>query len=256
MPYEKITYEKKDRIAYLTLNRPHVLNAWDHSMAQETEDALDAFDQDDGAWVLIISGFGRAFCSGGDVNMFKAQMEGRHPSGTGRRRDTILCELKNWKPVIAAVHGYAYGMGLIISAEADMIIAADNTQFAISELKRSLGGVGVWARVSQWMPSKVAAEMAITGDPITAQDAYRLGLVNRVVPLDQLMSEAEKMAERILSVPPLASRAAVQATRMAAEATVQETARRTPPPNLENTEDYREAMNSFVEKRTPVYTGR
>ena len=256
MPYEKIIYEKKGRIAYLTLNRPQVLNAWDHSLAQEMEDALDTFDQDDDAWVLIISGAGRAFSSGGDVNVFKGQMEGRHPPGTGRQRDTLLCELQSWKPVIAAVHGYAYGIGLILAAECDMIIAAEDAQFAISELKRSLGGVGVWARVSQWMPSKVAAEMAITGDPINAQDAYRLGLVNRVVPLDQLMAEAEKMAERILAVPPLAARAAVQATRMAAEATVQETARRTPSPNLQNTEDYREAMNSFVEKRTPVYKGR
>ena len=118
----------------------------------------------------------------------------------------------NWKPVIAAIHGYALGAGTSIAAECDLIVASEDAQFGITETKRGLPGARVWAKMNAFMPSKVVTEMVITGEPVEAAELYRLGLINRLVPTGKHLEAAEELAEKILKAPPLAARSGVRLT--------------------------------------------
>lgn len=252
MAYENVLYEKKGHIAYITLDRPAVLNAMNNPLIGDLMDALRDYDEDPEMWVAILNGAGRTFSAGADVKQHFAR--GELPNTP---RNGFLGRTQNWKPVIAAVHGYVYGIGLILATECDLIVAAEGTRFSIAEVKRGLGGGGVWARVYWWMPSKVATEMVLTGDDLDAEDAYRLGLVNRLVPEEQLMSTAEALAERILQAPPLSVRSGVRATRLPVEDLQRATALASlGGPRFAETDDFKEGARAFVEKRKPVWTGR
>src|SRR5262249_13983795 len=161
--YERILYDTRDAICYITLNRAEKLNASDDQMHQEIIDAFFEFDADDDLQVAIISGAGRAFCSGADVRarQLRPPEEPRRlgsPAGRGLRSfgtaDTV-----NWKPVIAAVHGYAIGMGLGIVQGCDLVVAAEGTQFQLREVQRGLGGGGLWAGAWFWTGSRFANEV-------------------------------------------------------------------------------------------------
>ena len=256
LPYETILYEKSGRIASVTLNRPQVLNAMNAMLLEELADALESFDRDDEAWVGVISGAGRSFCAGRDVQMFREQMDGQEAPARRRVGPPFLGDLKSGKPIIGAVHSHVLGLGLMLAGECDILIATEDAQLGMTEVKRSLSGGPIWGRLTQWIPSKIASEMAITGESISGREAYRLGLVNRLVPQEQLIPEAQKIANQLLEIPPLATRATVQAIRSVAEHAIEERLARNPAVQLNETEDYREAINSFLEKRKPVYRGR
>ncbi|MBI2871673.1 MAG: enoyl-CoA hydratase/isomerase family protein [Chloroflexi bacterium] len=259
MPYENLLYEVKGRIAYITLNRPQSLNAFNDPLENEVFGALHEFDLDDNAWVAIISGAGRCFSAGADVKQrFAApsRKERAAASVRGRGIEGFLGRTLNWKPVIAAVHSYCLGVAMSLAVECDMIVASEDAQFAITELKRGIPGGRIWARTILSMGSKVAAEMAITGDPISAQEAYRLGLVNRLVPKGQHLAEAEKLAQRIMEVPPLAARSSVRVVRHAPLQMVADADTYLQALKLNLTEDFEESARAFVEKRKPVYKGR
>lgn len=254
--YQNIIYEKKGRIAYITLNRPQVLNAMSQGLLDDLMDGFRQFDLDEEAWVCILTGAGdRAFSAGVDVGDFGAQTPVERQINALKRPHGFLGLAVNWKPVIAAVHGYCYGFGIILAAECDLVVAAENALFSIRELKRGLPGGSIMAQLLQWMPSKVAVEMALTGDPITAQDGFRLGLVNQVVPREQLMAAAERMAERIMDAAPLAVRGSVRIARLRSplwqQAQLHDAAL-----GLDTTEDFQEAVRSFAEKRPPVWRAR
>ena len=256
--YETMTYERKGRIAYIMFNRPQVLNAVNSQFEQDLHEALLEFDTDDDAWVGIIHGAGRAFCAGADI---KQRFVAMTPQESARRErgpnpEGYLGRTINWKPVIAAVHGYALGAGIVIAAESDMIVASEDARFGITETRRGLAGGRIWAKVNAFMPSKIASEMVITGEPVEAAELYRLGLINRLVPNGLHLSAAEALAEKVLKAPPLATRVGVKLTRRQWVQTGAEADMQTLPLKLHMSEDFKEASQAFVEKRAPEYKAR
>ena len=239
-------------------NRPQSLNAVNRQFEEDLHEALLEFDTDEEAWVGIIHGAGRAFCAGADIKQRFVDMT---PQESARRErgpnpEGYLGRSINWKPVIAAVHGYALGAGIVIAAECDMIVASENARFGISETRRGLAGGRIWAKVNAFMPSKIASEMVITGEPVAAAELYRLGLINRLVPDGFHLTAAEALAEKVLKTPPLSARAGVKLTRRQWVQTGAEADMQLLPLKLHLTEDFQEASRSFVEKRPPVYKAR
>ena len=256
--YETMTYQRKGKTGYITFNRPEVLNAVNDQFERDLHDVLLEFDTDQEAWVAIIHGEGRCFCAGADIKQRFANMTAQQKAARerGNSAESYLGRAINWKPVIAAVHGYALGAGIAIAAECDLIVASEEAQFGITETKRGLPGGRVWAKLNAFMPSKVVSEMVITGEPVGEPELYRLGLINRLVPTGQHLEAAEELAQKILKAPPLASRAGVRLTRRqwvepaaAADMYLQ-------PLRLHLTEDFMESSQAFVEKRPPVYQAR
>jgi len=258
--YERILYEKKGKVVYVTLNRPEVLNAYDDKMAEELNDAWYRFDSDPEAHVAILAGAGRAFCSGADVR--QRQLRPREelerlggPVGRGARGGG-LNQSVNWKPVIAAIHGYAYGAGWVVAQQCDLIVAAEGTRMQISEVPRGLGGAGHYVDAWFYSGSRFASEIAITGRTFTADEALANGLLNRVVPQDQLLATAEDLAAQILKNPPLSVRATVQAIRWLRSEVGRGADLYQRALKLHLSEDFRESALAFIEKREPEFHGR
>ncbi|MCL0043193.1 enoyl-CoA hydratase/isomerase family protein [Dehalococcoidia bacterium] len=256
MAYETILYEERDHILDLTFNRPEKLNAMNDTLLEEFADAVDAFEADDNLWVAIISGAGRSFCAGRDVQDYRERLDTEVDAPRRVVGPPFLDPIKSGKPVIGAVQGHAYGFGLWLTGECSVVVAAEDARFAMSMIRRSIPGGGIWSNITQWIPSKIATEMAITGEPIDAKTAHHFGLVNQVVSNEKLLESANAIAERILLQPPLAVRATMQAIRNNARHDIAERQSRNPQPSLGDTDDYREAITSFVEKRDPVFKGR
>ncbi len=256
--YETMVYRRKDKTGYIKFNRPQSLNAVNDQFDSDFHDALLEFDTDEEAWVAIIHGEGRSFCAGADVKQRFVDMPAQQMASRerGSSAESYLGRSINWKPVIAAVHGYALGAGILIAAECDLIVASEEAQFGLTETKRGLPGGRVWAKLNAFMPSKVASEMIITGEPVSASELYRLGFINRLVPTGRHLEAAEELAQKVLKAPPLASRAGVRVTRRqwvqpSFEADLYSQALK-----LHHTEDFKESSRSFVEKRPPVYHAR
>ena len=178
MSYETILYETKERIAYITLNRPRVLNAYNDTMGDELLQAHRAFDQDDDVHVLIISGAGRAFCSGADVRQRQLRPVDElkrlgGPAGSLRPAGGLLGigQAVNWKPIIAAVHGYVLGAGFGLAMATDVIVAAAGTKFQIREVQRGIAGAQHWATTWFWGGGRFATEIALTGRYFSAEEA-------------------------------------------------------------------------------------
>ena len=256
--YETMTYQRKGKTGYITFNRPQALNAVNIQFENDLHDALLEFDTDEEAWVAIVHGEGRSFCAGADikqrfVNMPAEQMAAREK---GTSVESYLGRAINWKPVIAAVHGHALGAGIAIAAECDLIVASEEAQFGITETRRGLPGGRVWAKLNAFMPSKVASEMVITGEPVGAPELYRLGFINRLVPTGQHLKAAEELAQNVLKAPPLASRAGVRLTRRLWVQPSADADLYAHPLKLHLTEDFKESSQAFVEKRAPVYRAK
>ena len=263
MSYETILYETRERIAYITLNRPRVLNAYSDTMGDELLQAHRTFDQDDDLHVLIISGAGRAFCSGADVRQRQLRSADElkrlgGPAGGIRPAGGLLGlgQTVNWKPVIAAVHGYVLGAGFGLAMATDVIVAAAGTKFQIREVQRGIAGAQHWATTWFWGGGRFATEIALTGRYFSAEEAYQFGIVNRVVPQDQVLAEAERLAQDIMSNPPLSVRANVRVSRWFARRMEEEATFYTGGLKLHLTEDFRESAQAFMEKRPPEFKGR
>lgn len=256
--YETMNYHRQGRVGYLMLNRPQALNAVNDQLVEDLDDALLEFDTDDQAWVGIIHGAGRSFCAGADIKQRFLSMTPQQQArrARGNSPEGHLGRSINWKPVIAAVHGYALGAGMALAAECDLIVASEDAQFGITETRRGLCGGRVWAKISAFMPSKVATEMLITGEPIAAAELYRLGLINRLVPAGKHLQAAEELAEKVLKAPPLAARAGVRLTRRTWVPAAADADMYLQPLQLHLSQDFQEASRSFVEKRPPVYQAR
>jgi len=262
MAYENIIYEKKDRIAYITLNRPRVLNALSRQLNRELDEALYDFRDDPEVWVSIISGAGdRAFSSGHDLK--EDTEEGFADEWTTsfwRQGDpNIYGNLQIWKPIIAAIHGYCLAGGLEIALACDMRIAAEDARFGMSEVLRALvpGGGGV-QRLPRLVPLGIALELLLTGDMVDAQEAYRIGLVNKVVTRDELMPAAEKLARKICSNGPLTIRAIKESAMRGLDIPLEHALRINSTLTHINhtTEDSMEGPKAFIEKREPKYKGK
>src|SRR5262247_4009058 len=219
--FDTVRFEAKGPVCHIVLNRPEKLNAASDQLVEEVNDALFEFDADPELHVAIISGAGRAFCSGADVQQrqLRTPEEMRRLGGpAGRRsRENGLGETVNWKPVIAAVHGYALGLGYSLSQSCDLVVAAEGTKFQIREVQRGLGGAQHWVATWFWTGTRFAIEIALTGRMFTAEEALAQGMVNRVVPQAELIATAEALAREIAENPPLAVRANVRVMRWFAQ---------------------------------------
>jgi len=254
-----LLYEKKGKVACITLNRPRALNAVDPETLQELSQALLDFRDDEDRWVAILTGVGeRAFCVGADIKDMLPVL-GEIRNEWWRIPPTILRGLELWKPIIAAINGHALGGGLELALACDLRIAAENATFGVPEV--SLGIIPGWGgtqRLPRAIPAAKAAELLFFGQRIDAQEAYRIGLVNKVVPLPQLLPTAEEWAQKLCEIPPLAVRAAKEAMIRGVEMSLEEGLRLEA--KLEDflvaTEDHREAKEAWLEKRKPVLKGK
>jgi enoyl-CoA hydratase/carnithine racemase len=258
--YETILYETNGPLCYITLNRPDKLNAANDTMVEELDDAFFEFDADEHLQVAILRGAGRAFCSGADVRQrqLRTREELRRlggPAGRGAK-DEGLSEAVNWKPVIAAVHGYALGLGFSLTQKADLVVAAEGTKFQIREVQRGIAGTQHWVSTWFWTGSRFANEIALTGRMFTADEALQQGMINRVVPMDDLLRSAENLAEQIMENPPLSVRANVRVIRWFVHEMQRESRLYTQALGLHLTDDFHESAAAFMEKRKPVFKGR
>ncbi len=262
MEYKYVLYEKKDHIAYVTINRPEVMNALHHPADEELWEVWCDFRDDHEMWVAIVTGAGdRAFSAGNDLKYTAAHRNRNEttflmpPGGFGGITNHFEC----YKPIIAAVNGYALGGGFEIALACDIIVAAEHARFGLPEPTVGLlAGAGGIHRLPRQIPVKIAMGMILTGRHITAQEAYRFGLVNEVVPFKDLIPCAERWAREIMRCAPLSVRAskegAMKGLDLPLEAAInnnyylQQT--------TQHSEDFIEGPRAFVEKREPRWKGR
>ena len=262
MTYEHIIVSETEGIVTITLNRPDKLNAFIGHMRRDLAEALEHAGSDRSIRVVIITGAGRVFCAGGDVQ-FMAELMRRRDSeefarilGAGRRVITAIRHMT--KPVIAAVNGPASGAGANLALACDLRIAATSATFSQSFVKVGLvpdwGGTFFLPRLVT--PNK-ACELFFLGESIDAAEALRLGIVNRVVAAEELESATMQMAERLRAAPPIALAAAKQAVYASEAADLDEMLRYETEAQLRcfESDDGHEGVHAFLEKRDPRFTG-
>lgn len=246
-----ILYEKKGHIAYVTLNRPQAFNAYNNEMLRELEKVWYDFRDDPEAWVAILTGAGRHFCVGHDLDSLHEVTEPEPPS-------IHYGSIEIYKPIIAAVNGNAMGGGCSTALGCDLRLAADNARFGYPQVQVGHMSLGGHQRLPRMTFPSIALEMMLTGEAIDAQESYRLGLVNRVVPLAELMPAATRLAERIAQNGPLAVRATKEAFLRGQTMPLQQGIRMAALlyAQLATTEDAQEGLKAFREKRKPAWKGR
>ncbi|MBM4463595.1 MAG: hypothetical protein FJ012_09775 [Chloroflexi bacterium] len=254
-----LLYEKRGKIAYITIDRPRALNSLDPMTFQELSQALVEFRDDNDRWVAILTGSGnRAFCVGADIKDMLPVL-GEIRNEWWRMPPTIMRGLELWKPTIAAVNGHALGGGLELALACDLRIASESATFGVPEV--TLGIIPGWGgtqRLVRSMPRAKAAELLFFGERIDAQEAYRLGLVNKVVPPEQLLPTAEEWAMKLCEIPPLAVRAAKEAMIRGIEMNLEDGLRLEAKlmDFLFTTQDHKEARTAWLEKRKPELKGK
>lgn len=252
---QPVTYERRGPAAWLTINRPEARNALNKAVRDGLWHGVRRFNADGDAKVLVLTGAGdKAFCAGGDLKEMATQALEIPPPDFlpqfGRNIDVP-------KPTIAAVNGVAYAGGFALAQQCDLCLAADTAKFAITEVK--VGRGAPWAAPLPWLiPPRVAMQILLTGDPITAQRAHEIGLVNDVVPAAGLTTRAQELAERIAANAPLSVLAAKRTVRLAAEhplgAAFEEADQIWAP--VYRSEDAQEGPAAFRDKRPPAWKGR
>ena len=250
-----IIYEKRDRVAYLTLNRPEAMNAIDRDMFQGIQSSIADFRDDDNAWVMLITGAGdRAFSTGVDMKSTMSELQG----GAIQLIRTRWFE-GVYKPIITAINGFCFAGALEMVLYTDIRIASEHAVFGLTEAKWGVSPCdGAITKLTHQLAWCHVMELFAVADPISAQDAYRMGLVNKVVSLSDLMPTADKIARRIAENAPLAVRnikeVASRALSMSLEqALVLEHCMGS---RIMATEDAQEGPRAFAEKRKPQYKGR
>ena len=259
MPYIAIQFDCSDRIATITLNRPDQLNAINEEMRDDFSRLFVELQTNEDISVVIFTGAGRAFSAGGDIAYFERDWRTTKFRAENHRLTQFFDELEVIeKPVIAAINGPCTGAGLQITLSCDIRIASDQAQFGFRENNIGLiPGAGGCSRLVKLIGYGKAKELIFTGEMISAVEAERIGLVNRVVPHDELMTQTRSLAEHLLTRAPQALGLAKRilwhsvnsdfATGRALEALAQSI--------LIKSEDHREGIRAFREKRKPVFKG-
>jgi enoyl-CoA hydratase len=260
MSEEVVLYQVKERIGYVTLNRPQAMNSLSMEVRKALVDVFRRADEDPEVWVVIVTGAGdRAFSAGADITEFAQE---RSPIETLKTRlsyDFRHVMTHQEKPIIAAVNGYALGGGLELALACDIIIASEKASFGLPEVTVGvMPGGGGTQRLPRLVGRLKAMEMILTGERIDAQEAYRIGLVNRVVPHGELMSTAEDVAGKIISRSPWAVRLARQSVLRGAEMHLDEAIQvdQYISTLIFSTEDRLEGATAFKEKRPPRFKGK
>jgi enoyl-CoA hydratase len=257
MPYETILTEIRGRVGLITLNRPQALNALNHQLMTELMDALEAFDHHEPIGAMVITGSEKAFAAGADIKEMAGKsaqemMAADHVGVFGRIRSVE-------KPVIAAVSGWALGGGCEIALACDMIVASESARFGQPEVTIGvIPGAGGTQRLTRAVGKALAMEMILNNRTLSAQEALQYGLVNRVAPVSDYLTEALKLAEEIASRAPLAVRAAKKMINAAFDLSLSDglAAEKQAFYDLFNTADQKEGMQAFVEKRPPRWSGK
>ncbi|MBU1207893.1 MAG: enoyl-CoA hydratase/isomerase family protein [Proteobacteria bacterium] len=259
MSYETIILDRKEGIEYLTINRPKVFNAINNQMIEEMKRAIEEFHQDKLVGVVIITGTGKAFQTGADIEEL-SQMSPleilQWNQGVVENFDALE---KMRQPVIAAINGYALGGGLELALACTIRIAADSAKMGLPEVKIGiLPGAGGTQRLPRLIGKGLAAEMILTGEMIDAKEAYRIGLVNRVVPAEQLMATAEEIGRKILRNAPIAVALAKDAIEVGKNLPLDGAIQYAQKNCITcfSTEDMKEGTAAFLEKRKPQFKGR
>ncbi len=260
MEYQTIAFITRDRIAYVTVNRPDKLNTLDHQVMLELKDVFTRIRSDTSVDLVILTGSGeKAFVAGADIKELHQldMLSGKEFSERGQEVFNLIENLG--KPVIAAVNGYALGGGCELALACHIRIASENAKFGQPEVTLGIiPGYGGTQRLSRLIGKGRAMELILTGNQIDAQEAYRIGLANKVVPLSELIPTAEAMAKTILSRGQIAVRTALKAANASMETTQSDGQ------HLEatlfdiccGTEDFKEGTSAFLEKRKPEFKNR
>jgi 2-(1,2-epoxy-1,2-dihydrophenyl)acetyl-CoA isomerase len=265
--YEQILFEKRDRVGIITLNRPERLNAWTWKMSGEMADAIQRCNDDDGYGAIVITGAGRGFCSGADMQVFDGAINARdratseeekqRANGPPQRQRRAPDFYQTSKPIIAAINGPAIGVGLTMTLTMDLRIASDKARFAMRFVRM---GIVPEAMSTLYLPQIVgianALELSMTGRIVGAEDALRFGLVSRVVPHEQLLDETLALADEIAANPADAVRAAKSLLhRSMVESDKTEVVRREGAAITRQYESagHKEAVRAFIEKREPRF---
>ena len=260
MAYENLLSERDGAVVILTINRPNVLNALNGRTLEELSAAIGDARGDDGVRAVVITGAGeRSFVAGADINELAAQspVGGREHARTGQALFRRIERLG--KPVIAAVNGFALGGGCELAMACTLRLAADTARFGQPEINLGLiPGYAGTQRLPRLVGRGRALELLLTGNPISAEEAWRIGLVNRVVPLAQLLPEARALAAALAAKPAVAVRYILEAVAGGLEMSEHdaEDYEATLFGLVSTTEDMREGTRAFLEKRKPQFTGR
>jgi enoyl-CoA hydratase len=257
---DNVRTENKDGILIITIDRPKVLNALNAQTVREIGEAFEAAREDASVRCVILTGGGeKAFVAGADINEL-AQMTPITGKATAEKGQRVFRAIERFpKPVIAAVNGFALGGGCELALACHMRIASENAKLGLPEV--SLGiipGYGGTQRMARLLGKGKALELILTGDRIGAEEAERIGLVNKVVPADQLMATCEELARKIATRGPLAVSAAIEAVMSGSEMPFDEgqTLEATLFGLLASTEDMKEGMGAFLEKRKAEFMNR
>ena len=257
MNFTNVNVEKVGAVAVVTLNRPQQLNALSYDLVKDLSLAMQALDRDAEVRAIIVTGGPKVFAAGADIK----EMAERGPFDERIQERLAFRDLINKiaKPVIAAVSGFALGGGCELAMSCDIIVASETARFGQPEVNLGLiPGSGGTQRLTHVLGKHRAMELVLTGDFLTAEDAERLGLVNRVVPVELVLDEAKNIANKIAAKPVLAIKAAKEAVLKSANASLDEGLEfeRKSFYLLLASEDRREGMRAFLEKRKPVFTGK
>jgi len=257
--YHYLSAERKDRVLTVSFNRPESLNAINAELHTELSRIFADIARDQDTEVVLLTGKGRAFCAGGDLKWFQSMSPQQLDALFIEARKIIIDLLEVEQPIIAAVNGPATGLGATLALFSDVIIAAENAKIGDPHVRVGVvagdGGAVIWP----WLVGAARAkEFLMTGDLLTAQEAERIGLINRVVPQDKLMSTAMELATRLANGPTKA----IRWTKVSVNKILRDTANLVLDTSLAlekhcfYTEDHKEAVRAFVEKREPKFTGR
>ncbi len=263
MTENPLRIERQDRVAIVTLNRPDSLNALNDDLREGLPQTCQALRDDDDVWAVVLTGAGRGFCSGVDLRGSRQASDSRQErldvyGWVGRLSMAIYRTVD--KPIIAAVNGVAAGAGMSIALACDMRVGSENTRFKTVFIERSLSpDTGMSFFLPRIVGYSRACDLIFTSRFIEAEEAYRIGLLDRLVPADKLLDEAVELANQIAFWPPVAMQSARRVLQQSMESTLEEQlrnesfglllARRAP-------HDVQEARDSFSERRPPRFTGQ